>query len=173
MKKYQNIIGGLTLALCVLSFVSSIGAVTVRAQATASGSNGGYVQNAPAANGSNGGYVQQAPSQQTTTFTLQNPLKVNSIGGLVQNFVEIFSYIVILLGVLVLIYVGFEYILASAQGNSAKIKELHMWLLWVVVGIAIVLAARVMVDIVINTISATGAISPGVIQSAHNASAGN
>ncbi|MFA6295339.1 MAG: hypothetical protein WC666_02865 [Candidatus Paceibacterota bacterium] len=103
------------------------------------------------------------------TFTLKNPLKVDSIGGLVKNFVEIFSYIAILFAVVVLIYIGFKYVLYSAQGNSKGIGDLHSWLLWTVVGVAVVIGARVIVEIVINTLGLTGTISPGVINSASNA----
>ena len=114
-----------------------------------------------------GGNTTNSSGQKT--FTLQNPLKVNSIGGLIQSFVEIFSYVAVLLAVLVLIYLGFRYVVYSAQGNASEIAKLHSWLLWTVIGIAIIIGARVMVDIVINTISATGTISPGVIQSARQA----
>jgi len=115
---------------------------------------------------STGGEVISGPS---SSFTLQNPLKVDSIGGLVKNFVEIFSYIAILFAVLVLIYIGFQYVIYSAQGNSGKIKELHSWLLWTAVGVAVVIGARVIVEIIINTLGLTGTVSPGVIDSAKNA----
>ena len=101
------------------------------------------------------------------TFTLSNPLKVNSIGALVQSFVEVFSYVVILLAVLLLIYVGLQYVLA--RGNPQKIKELHSWLLWIVVGVAVVIGARVIVTVVINTLSLTGTVNQGVFNSANNA----
>lgn len=118
------------------------------------------------------GYSEDSNSSASQTTTLQNPLKVDSIGGLVQNFVEIFSYIVVLLAVLVLIYIGFQYIMASAQGNSSKIKELHSWLLWTVVGLAVVIGARVAVQVVINTLSATHTINQNVLDSATKAASG-
>lgn len=101
------------------------------------------------------------------TFTLSNPLKVNSIGDLIQNFVEIFSYLVILLAVLALIYVGFLYIVS--QGKPEKRKELNNWLFYIVIGVAVVISARLIVNVVINTLSATGTVNPNVIQSAKNA----
>ncbi len=98
---------------------------------------------------------QPAPKPQQT-FTLSNPLKVNSVGDLVKNFVDIFSTVVIILAVLTLIWVGLQFILA--RGDVAKMKELKEWLLWIVVGIAVVVSARLIVDIVINTLSATGTV---------------
>lgn len=105
------------------------------------------------------------------TFTLQNPLKVNSIGGLVKNFVEIFSYLAVIFAVLVLIYVGFSFVMA--RGKPEETKRLKLWLGWTVVGIAVIIGARLMIDVVINTLSATGTISPNVIRSARDANSGN
>ena len=120
----------------------------------------------------NTGSTQASPisTGNTGTFTLSNPLKVNSIGGLIQNFLEIFSYIVILIAVLALIYVGFLYVMS--QGKPEKRKDLGNWLVNIVIGVAVVIAARLIVNVVINTLSATGTVDPGVIQSARNAAQG-
>ena len=109
-----------------------------------------------------------APS---TIFTLQNPLRsdINSIGALVQAFVEIITYIAIIFAVLAFIWVGFQYVTNAATGNAKKIQELHNQLMWLVVGVAVVISARVIIQVVINTISATGTVSPTVIQSANDA----
>lgn len=109
---------------------------------------------------------ETVPPDPQGTFTLSNPLKVDSVAGLVQNFVEIFSYVVIIIAVLLLIWVGLQFILA--RGDSAKMKELKEWLFWIVIGVAVVIGARVIVEIVINTLSATG-VDPNVINSARNA----
>ena len=101
------------------------------------------------------------------TFTLQNPLRVDSVGGAVQAFLEIFTYIVIIFAVLMLVWVGLQFILA--QGNADRIKELKKQLTWLVVGIAIVIGARLIVQVVINTLKATGTVSPGVIENADRA----
>lgn len=104
-------------------------------------------------------------------FTLQNPLRsdINSIGALVQAFVEIITYIAIIVAVLAFIWVGFQYVTSAATGNATKIKDLHNKLMWLVIGVAVVISARVIIQVVINTISATGTVSPTVIQSANNA----
>jgi hypothetical protein len=41
--------------------------------------------------------------------------------------------------------------------------------MWLVIGVAVVISARVIIQVVINTISATGTVSPTVIQSANDA----
>jgi len=102
-------------------------------------------------------------------FTLSNPLKVDSIGGLVQSLVEIFSYIAIIFAVVMIIYTGFQYVTNAAQGNAKKIEELNKQMLMIIIGVAIIIAARVMVQVVINTLEVTGVVSPEVIQSANKA----
>src|SRR5437868_4573283 len=57
-----------------------------------------------------------APVQSNNTqkvFSLQNPLRsdLNSVGAVVSKFVEIFSYIAIILAVLAFVWVGFQFIL--------------------------------------------------------------
>lgn len=103
------------------------------------------------------------------SFSLQNPLsnKYKTVGGLVGGFMEYFSYLVILFAVLALIYVGLQFVLA--QGKPDKMKELKGWLGWIIVGVAIVIGARILVNVVINTLQATGAVNPNVINSANNA----
>lgn len=103
--------------------------------------------------------IQQSSPQKT--FTLTNPLKVNSVGDLVKDFVDIFSTVVIILAVLTLIWVGLQFILA--RGDATKMKTLKEWLLWIVVGIAVVISARLIVDIVINTLSATGTVDANTL----------
>ncbi|MEK7610079.1 MAG: hypothetical protein AAB470_03110 [Patescibacteria group bacterium] len=101
------------------------------------------------------------------SFALQNPLKVDSIGGLVQNFIEIFSYIVILFAVLLLVWVGLRFIMV--RGNSEEIKKLKDWLLFIVVGVAVVIGARIIIQIVINTLASTGTVDQRTIQSVQKA----
>lgn len=113
----------------------------------------------------------QQLNNRTKTFTLQNPLKVDSVGGLVQNFVEIFSYIAILFAVLMLIWVGFQFIMA--RGNSTRMNELKDWLIKIVIGVAVIIGARIIIQIVINTLSSTGVVDQRTIQSAQKAASGN
>ena len=72
---------------------------------------------------------------------------------------------------LAIVWVGFQFILA--QGKPDRMNELKTWLLWIMVGIAVVIGARLMVDIVINTLGATGVVDQSVIQSVRSANSGN
>lgn len=104
-----------------------------------------------------------------SSFYIQNPLnsRFNSIGGIIDGFLEIFTYLAVLFAVLMLIWLGFQMVLA--RGNATKLKELKTALLWVVIGVAIVIGARIIVKVVVNTLEATNIVSSGVIQNANNA----
>ena len=151
MKK--SITTSIIASICLLALIS-LAAPAVWAQ-------GPQQTNNPPAGGG------QQTNNPSTTFTLQNPLHVDSIGALIENFVQIFSYIVILFAVLAFVWVGLQYILA--RGKPERMKELSSWLLYIVIGVAVVLGAQLMIRIVINTLSATGAVDQRVIKSANDA----
>ena len=118
--------------------------------------------------------VQNAPATETNTqvITLHNPLQnVTSIGQLVQNFADIFTYLVVLFAVLMLIWTGLQYVLA--RGNPEKMKENSQRLMWIVIGVAVVIGARILVQVVINTLEATGAVNSTVITNANKANQGH
>ena len=106
---------------------------------------------------------------QSNIFQLKNPLssQYTTVGGLIKGFVEIFSYLAVLFGVLALIWVGFKMVLA--RGNVTEAMKAKDQLIWVVVGIAVVLSARVIITVVINTLEASGTVNPNVIQKAKDA----
>ena len=142
----------ITLSLLFIAIVPfTVGAQT----GTLNGGNPGA--NTGTLNGGNPGSVA----------TLTNPLKVNSLGDLVKSGIQVFSYIAVLVGVLMFVVVGLQYILA--RGNPQKMKDASKWLLGIVIGVAIVIGANVAITIVISTLSATGVVDPNVIQSAQNA----
>ena len=126
------------------------------------GSQGSVTQK-PVSSAATGG----TSGSNTTYAKISNPLQANTIGDIVNTGTSIFSYVVVLFGVLALIYTGLQYVLA--QGNAEKVKELKTQLLWIVIGIAIVIGSRIIVSVVINTLSATGIVNQNVINSAQSA----
>jgi len=106
-------------------------------------------------------------SQPSQLVTLENPLKFNSVGEILNGFITIITYLAILFGVIMIIWTGFQYILA--RGNTEKLTEESKRLGAILIGVALVLAARLMISIIINTLQATGTVSPNVINSAQNA----
>ena len=114
---------------------------------------------------------EMSPPTESNIFTLQNPLNkdISSVGDLIQAVIEILTYLFIIFAVLMFIYIGFQYVTNAAQGNAKKIEELHKQLMWLVIGVAVVIGARVIIQVVINTIAATNTVSPSVIDSANKA----
>jgi hypothetical protein len=104
---------------------------------------------------------------QKNSFKIENPLKVNTISDLVQEAIKIASYVAIILAVLALVYVGFLFVMA--RGNTDKMTEYKTWLQYILIGVAIIIGARLIVSVVINTLEATGVVDKQVIQSANSA----
>ena len=97
----------------------------------------------------------------TQTFTkLQNPLKAESIQEIIFLAVDIAVYIGAAFAVLAIIFVGFKFVFA--QGNETKLKEAKMWLLYIVIGLAILISAKVIVEIVKNTLVKSGVVDKSV-----------
>lgn len=86
--------------------------------------------------------------------TIQNPLRVDSIEEVILLVVDLAIYVGVAFAVLVLIFIGFKFVLA--QGNPDKLKEAKMWFLWTVVGLAILISSKVIVEIVKNTLIEAG-----------------
>lgn len=105
--------------------------------------------------------------------TLSNPLSgggVNSIGELVRKASTIFAFIVVLFAVLALVWTGLQFIMA--QGKPEELKTLKNRLLWIVIGVAIVIGARIIVEVVINTLQVSGVVNQQVINSARTSLSG-
>jgi hypothetical protein len=102
-----------------------------------------------------------------STFTLQNPLKVNSVSDIILTFMQVATYLAVLFAVLMIVYVGLRFVLA--RGDSAELTKRKDQLLWIVVGVAVIIGARILISVIINTLSATGTVNPSIIQNAQNA----
>ena len=79
----------------------------------------------------------------------------------------IVSYLAVIFGVLMIIWIGLQFVLA--QGKPEELKKHREQLLWVIVGIGVILGAKVLVTVVINTLQATGTINSTVINNTSNA----
>ncbi len=112
------------------------------------GSTGGHT-------GSTGG---TSTADGTTTeygFTVQikNPLEnsgIDSIEAFIEKIIDIVVMIVTPFIVLCLIYAGFQYV--TAGGDPGKVKKAHAWLLWTVVGAAVILGAWVIAHAIAGTV---------------------
>ena len=112
--------------------------------------------NKPGPDGTGNKPVETKTTASKTFAKLQNPLKANSIQDVIFLAVDIAMYLGMAFAILSIIFVGFKFV--AAQGNEEKLKEAKSWLLWIVIGLAVLISARVMVDIIRNTLVESGVV---------------
>ncbi len=82
---------------------------------------------------------------------LENPLSTNSVEGLMTLLMDIVVRIGAVVSVFALIYVG--YLFVEAMGKPEKIKTARKAFLYTVIGIAILVGAKVITVLIENTIN--------------------
>jgi len=83
---------------------------------------------------------------------IDNPLKTKSLMAFVDNIIDAALDLGAIVAVLAIIYAGFMFVTAS--GDEEKIKTAKKILLYSVIGIAILLGARMISSIIVNTVTA-------------------
>jgi hypothetical protein len=91
---------------------------------------------------------------------LQNPLKASSVKGVIFLAVDLAMYIGIIFAILAIIFVGFKFV--AAQGKPEKIKEAQSWFMWIVVGLAVLISSKVIVEIIKTTLVNSGVVDEKV-----------
>jgi hypothetical protein len=81
--------------------------------------------------------------------TLQNPLCAGSLVDLLQEVLAYVTYIGSIFLVLVLVYVGFQFVMA--RGNPEAIGKAQRALLWTVIGGLILLGANAIAIVIVST----------------------
>jgi len=83
----------------------------------------------------NGGFARFARAQ----VKLQNPIKYDAIGDIVQAAAGLVATIAVPIAALFIAYSGFLFV--TARGNDAQLIKARQTLLWSVVGTAVILGA--------------------------------
>lgn len=84
-------------------------------------------------------------------FQLKNPLAVKSIDGLLELIIDrVLIPLAIPIAIVIFIWVGFTYI--KAQGKPEEITKAHKALLYTMIGLAIIFAAKGILLIIKGTI---------------------
>lgn len=90
---------------------------------------------------------------------LENPLKANSFEGL---FSDVLSNVIIpvtaLIGVVFIIFAGFKFV--TAQGKPEKVTEAKKRLMYVLIGVGIIIASEVILDLLLNTLTQISDVRP-------------
>ena len=81
---------------------------------------------------------------------LQNPIGFNSLRALVVAILDVIVQVAVPLAALFLIYSG--YLFVSARGNEEALNKAKSIFMWTIVGIAVLLGAKVLSGIIEGTI---------------------
>ncbi len=87
--------------------------------------------------------------------TLCNPLKVNTVCGLVVAVLQAVTVIGIPIAILFIVWAGLRFVLA--QGNPGKLEEARSNFLNVLIGIALFAGAALIANVIMNTLASLGA----------------
>ena len=95
------------------------------------------------------------PGTPTSPTKLINPIFTADLTQLVARILAVLVNILLPIAVLFLVWAGFKFV--TAGGNSEKVKEARQMFLWTVTGIALILGARLLGEILSSTVkSITG-----------------
>ncbi len=81
---------------------------------------------------------------------LENPLKVGSIPEFFALLIDVLLIFAVPIIVFFIIYAGFLFV--TARGNEDQIKKAKNALLWTVIGAVLLLGAKTLLAIIINTV---------------------
>lgn len=84
------------------------------------------------------------------SLSIENPLHAPDLPTLIENITGALVKIGIPFAVAVLIWGGFRFITATAQGNEMKLKQARELLGWTIIGSAIVIGSWALVYAAVN-----------------------
>lgn len=86
--------------------------------------------------------------------TLVNPLKVNSLEGLLGLIIDAAVQLGTIVLILALVYVGFLFV--AARGSEEKIRDARRYFFWIVIGGLLVLGAKGLSEVIKSTANTLG-----------------
>ncbi len=152
MKTYIKKFFILIIALGFVSFsaasfaVAQTGGGADEMISTGGGSNEGF----STGGGSNEGFSSGGSGTPSETSGLQNPIKVNSIGGLVEELLNIVLIIGVPIVAFFIIYSGFLFV--TALGNPEGLEKAKNTFIYTLIGGALLLGAWVLAQGIASTI---------------------
>ncbi|MBX4192082.1 pilin [Candidatus Parcubacteria bacterium] len=136
------------LGILVVSGLLFAAPFVVGAQSNTFPTGNGLPNTMPTADGSGSSYNNIGGFG---SFQLTNPLKVNSVCGLIKALLQALLIIGLPIAVIFIIFAGLKYV--AALGNPGKIAEANSNLLWTVIGIAIFLGAALIAQVIATTVN--------------------
>ncbi len=83
--------------------------------------------------------------------TIPNPIKVDSISGLLKLILDVLLIFAVPIVVFFIIYAGFLYV--TARGKPDTITQAHRALLYAIIGGLLILGANVLIDVLQGTVN--------------------
>lgn len=95
----------------------------------------------------------------TDGTTLCNPVKADSLTGLFDDVLSnVIIPVSIVIAVMFIIWAGLKFVMA--QGKAGDIEKARQNLIYVLIGVALVVGAEVILDLLLNTVSEITNIAP-------------
>jgi hypothetical protein len=116
-----------------------------------------FAQPNPSPTGGNNSNPSPTGGNNAVSTKLENPLKVKSIEGVILLAVDIMIYVGVAFAILAIIFVGLKFVLA--QGRPDEITKAKEWFFYIIIGLAILISAKVIVEIVENTLIQSGVVN--------------
>lgn len=82
--------------------------------------------------------------------TIPNPIKACSFPELISSLAKALQAIAFVLAPVALVIAGFKFITSATAGNQAGLTQARTMFLWILVGTAIVVAASVLAEAMVN-----------------------
>ena len=81
---------------------------------------------------------------------IPNPIAAKDFPTLITQIAGAIVAIVLPISVIAIIYAGFRFVTASAQGNTGELEKAKKMLLWIIVGTAIIVGSSLLARAIIN-----------------------
>lgn len=101
-----------------------------------------------------------APKQ--TLPTLENPIHANNVQELILTITDFIIFLGTLIAVIMFIWVGFKFVMA--QGEPKAITDAKHMFFAVVVGTAILIGAKLIVEVIQNTLIQAGVVNENLLK---------
>ncbi len=92
--------------------------------------------------------------------TLVNPLQANTIQELIFFVIDLAMNVGVVIAVIMIIYAGFNFIMA--RGSPTELVKARSFFYGVIIGLAVLIASKVIVQIIQNTLISAQVVKPSV-----------
>lgn len=91
---------------------------------------------------------------------LQNPIKSDDLKSLLASLVDLAIVLGTIVAVFMFIWIGFQFV--TAQGDEGKIKDAKGWFTYAVIGTAILIGSKVILEVIKSTLIDSGLVQSGL-----------